>query len=77
MRCWARTARQVHHRQAAVGLVEPSAGRLWVHGSRAALAPRAAHALGIQTAFQEMTLVPDLSVLDNMLLPHAPQGPLA
>ena len=23
-----------------------------------------------------MTLVPDLSVLDNMLLPHAPQGPL-
>ena len=59
------------------GLVEPSAGRLWVHGSPAALrSPRAAHALGIQTAFQEMTLVPDLSVLDNMLLPYAPQGPL-
>ena len=39
----------------------------WVHGSPARLAARA-HALGIQTAFQEMTLVPDLSVLDNMLL---------
>ena len=31
------------------GLVEPSAGRLWVHGSPAALrSPRAAHALGIR-----------------------------
>ena len=36
--------------------------------------PRAAHALGIQTAFQEMTLVRDLTVLDNMLLPYAPMG---
>ena len=30
---------------------------------------------GIQTAFQEMTLVRDLTVLDNMLLPYAPQWP--
>ena len=31
------------------GLVEPSAGRLWVHGSPAALrSPRAAHALSIR-----------------------------
>ena len=34
--------------------------------------PRAAHRCGIQTAFQEMTLVRDLTVLDNMLLPYAP-----
>ena len=37
--------------------------------------PRAAHRYGIQTAFQEMTLVRDLTVLDNMLLPYAPLGP--
>ena len=36
--------------------------------------PRVAHALGVQTAFQEMTLVRDLTVLDNMLLPYAPIG---
>src|SRR3712207_8854008 len=34
--------------------------------------PGIAHARGIQTAFQEMTLVPDLTVLDNVLLPYAP-----
>ena len=32
------------------------------------------HRHGIQTAFQEMTLVRDLTVLDNMLLPYAPDG---
>ena len=36
--------------------------------------PTDAHRLGIQTAFQEMTLVRDLTVLDNMLLPYAPVG---
>ncbi|TIP31225.1 MAG: sugar ABC transporter ATP-binding protein, partial [Mesorhizobium sp.] len=34
-----------------------------------------AHACGVQTAFQEMTLIRDLSVLDNMLLPYASMGP--
>ena len=37
--------------------------------------PRESQARGIQTAFQEMTLVDDLTVLDNMLLPRAPAGP--
>jgi ribose transport system ATP-binding protein len=34
--------------------------------------PADAHRLGIQTAFQEMTLVRALTVAQNMLLPHAP-----
>ena len=29
----------------------------------------------MQTAFQEMTLVRDLTVLDNMMLPRGPGGP--
>lgn len=57
------------------GLILPNQGHINVLGQRARLSsPRVAHSLGIQTAFQEMTLVPDLSVLDNMMLPYAPQG---
>lgn len=57
------------------GLLRPNEGRIRIFGEEISVAsPRAAHRLGIQTAFQEMTLVSDLSVLDNMLLPYAPQG---
>ncbi|MHA6688679.1 sugar ABC transporter ATP-binding protein [Mesorhizobium sp. A556] len=57
------------------GLARPSDGKLRIFGQDTALGtPRAAHRLGIQTAFQEMTLVRDISVLDNMLLPYAPIG---
>ncbi|MBV7486682.1 sugar ABC transporter ATP-binding protein [Bordetella sp. BOR01] len=57
------------------GLIEPSGGHIEVDGQPVRLrSPRAAHALGIQTAFQEMTLVADLPVLDNMLMPYAPRG---
>ncbi len=59
------------------GLILPDAGGIEVFGEPARLrSPRAAHALGVQTAFQEMTLVHDLTVLDNMLLPYAPTGPI-
>ncbi|MER8959903.1 sugar ABC transporter ATP-binding protein [Mesorhizobium sp. M0701] len=59
------------------GLVRPDEGQITVLGEPAPLgSPRAAHAKGVQTAFQEMTLVRDLSVLDNMLLPYAPVGPI-
>jgi ribose transport system ATP-binding protein len=59
------------------GLVLPDAGGFRVFGEAVRLAaPRRAHAHGIQTAFQEMTLVRDLTVLDNMLLPYGPVGPL-
>ncbi len=58
------------------GLVLPDAGSFKIFGKETRLtSPRAAHARGIQTAFQEMTLVGDLTVLDNMLLPYGPVGP--
>ena len=58
------------------GLMAPDAGSFGVFGQAAALdSPRTAHRLGIQTAFQEMTLVRDLTVLDAMLMPYAPAGP--
>jgi len=59
------------------GLMSPDQGGFKVFGEAAALkSPRAAHALGIQTAFQEMTLVRDLTVLENVLLPYAPMNAL-
>ncbi len=58
------------------GLTLPDKGGFHVFGERVRLSsPRRAHAHGIQTAFQEMTLVRDLTVLDNMLLPYGPLGP--
>lgn len=57
------------------GLLRPDEGYISVFGQKTALkSPRVAHACGIQTAFQEMSLVRDLSVLDNMLMPYAPIG---
>jgi len=59
------------------GLLTPSGGSIEVFGRPVRLRqPRDAHAHGIQTAFQEMTLVADLSVLDNLLLSYAPLGRL-
>ncbi len=55
------------------GLILPDAGRFEIFGAALRLSsPRVAHAHGIQTAFQEMTLIRDLTVLDNMLLPYGP-----
>jgi ribose transport system ATP-binding protein len=55
------------------GLIVPDAGEFRIFGHDTRLtSPRAAHRHGIQTAFQEMTLIPDLPVLDNMLLPYGP-----
>ncbi len=55
------------------GLILPTIGSFRVFGEAALLhKPRAAHAHGIQTAFQELTMVRDLTVLDNMLLPYPP-----
>jgi ribose transport system ATP-binding protein len=59
------------------GLIQPDQGRLRVFGQEARLnTPRAAHRLGVQTAFQELTLLPDLTVAENILLPYQPTGPL-
>ncbi len=57
------------------GLEMQDSGQFRIFGKAAKISsPRVAHRLGIQTAFQEMTLVRDLCVLDAMLLPYAPQG---
>jgi ribose transport system ATP-binding protein len=53
------------------GLTQPNSGGLRVFGSPVRLSsPRDSQSHGIQTAFQEMTLVDSLTVLDNMLLPR-------
>lgn len=55
------------------GLLQPDSGSIEINGRSASLtSPRASHGHGVQTAFQEMTLVRDLTVLDNMMLPYAP-----
>jgi len=55
------------------GLMQPDSGTLNLDGREVRIdSPRTAHRLGIQTAFQEMTLVKDLTVLDNVLLNYAP-----
>ncbi|MHA1566189.1 MAG: sugar ABC transporter ATP-binding protein [Alphaproteobacteria bacterium] len=55
------------------GLIEPDTGDHLIFGETKRLSsPQTSHKHGIQTAFQEMTLVKDLTVLDNMLLPYAP-----
>lgn len=60
------------------GLMRPDQGAISVNGQRRVLrSPLDAHRCGIQTAFQELTLIDDLTVLENMLLPKAPIGPLA
>lgn len=59
------------------GLIQPDTGEILIDGGKAGLnGARAAHAAGIQTAFQELTLIPDLTVLDNMMLPRDAVGPL-
>jgi ribose transport system ATP-binding protein len=59
------------------GLLSPDSGSFRIFGQEKTLkTPRIAHALDIQTAFQEMTLVRDLTVLENVLLPYAPANPL-
>jgi ribose transport system ATP-binding protein len=59
------------------GLILPTTGSLSVFGQPAVLdSPRASHAHGIQTAFQELTTVRDLTVLDNMLMPYPPRNAL-
>ena len=58
------------------GLAQPDSGGFRLFGEEARFSsPRESQGRGIQTAFQEMTLIDDLTVLDNMLLPRGPTGP--
>jgi ribose transport system ATP-binding protein len=55
------------------GLLRPDAGEVRVGGTVTTIhGPREAHRLGIQTAFQEISLLPNLSVSQNLLLPYEP-----
>ena len=55
------------------GLIREDAGTVRVFGEAAAIGrPMRAHALGVQTAFQEMTLIDGMTVTQNMLLPYEP-----
>ena len=59
------------------GLILPDSGTIELFGQHVTLSrPAEAQRHGVQTAFQELTLVRDLTVADNMLLPRAPSGPL-
>jgi ribose transport system ATP-binding protein len=60
------------------GITRPDSGEIEVHGERLRRISTPAHAaqLGIGTAFQELSLVPTLTVADNLLLgiePHSPR----
>jgi ribose transport system ATP-binding protein len=51
------------------GLVRPDAGALSIYGHNVTrFTPRHAHALGVRTAFQEISLVKDLTVAQNFML---------
>ena len=55
------------------GLIRQDSGSVNLFGETVAIGrPARAHRLGIHTAFQEMTLVDDLTVTQNMLLPYEP-----
>jgi ribose transport system ATP-binding protein len=59
------------------GLAQPDAGDIAAFGRTVRIAsPRDAHALGIRTAFQEISLVKDLTVAQNFLLMEEPVGRL-
>ena len=55
------------------GLVRPDFGEVRIGDAQLGFgSPKRSHAAGIQTAFQEMTLVEGLTVTQNMLLPYEP-----
>jgi ribose transport system ATP-binding protein len=57
------------------GILRPDGGEVWVRGQKVDFhEPHDAHRHGLQTAFQELTLAPDLTVLENMVLAYEPTG---
>ncbi len=52
------------------GLARPDSGEIWLGGTKVVLSrPADAYRRGVRTAFQELSLVRDLSVAQNILLP--------
>lgn len=59
------------------GVLQPDAGTLSVRGEQTVLrSPEAARAAGIGTVFQELTLLPHLTVAENLLLGDSPRNRL-
>jgi ribose transport system ATP-binding protein len=57
------------------GIVSPDSGRIEIEGTT--FTPGTlmeARAAGVSTAFQELSVMPNLSVADNLLLPHLVKG---
>jgi general nucleoside transport system ATP-binding protein len=55
-----------------IGYCRPDAGAVLVAGRERAIAsPRAAHALGLGTVYQHFTLVPAMTVTENLVLARA------
>ena len=58
------------------GLIPPDAGTISVEGRQVVIgSTQAAEKLGIGTVFQELTLMPWMTVAENLLLRHEPHGP--
>ncbi|MDR5753248.1 MULTISPECIES: sugar ABC transporter ATP-binding protein [unclassified Caballeronia] len=57
------------------GLMQPDSGSIAVMGRDVSMKnPMDAHRAGVQTAFQEMTLVRDLTVAQNLMMSYEPTG---
>lgn len=55
------------------GLMQPDTGSISIMGRAVTMrTPQDAHRAGVQTAFQEMTLVKDLTVAQNLLMSYEP-----
>lgn len=55
------------------GVVSPDEGSITVDGQQVTLSsPQAAHQLGISAVYQEFSLVPDMTVSENIWLTHEP-----
>jgi ribose transport system ATP-binding protein len=58
------------------GVLRPDEGSVSIKGELVELAgPQAAQALGVGTVFQELTLLPWMTVAENLLLGREPHGP--
>lgn len=58
------------------GVIAPDGGSVRLDGQELALgSPARARAAGISTAFQELSLLPDLTVAENLLFGREPLGP--
>ena len=59
------------------GRLHPDAGEIRIHGRAVEISgPERAHALGVWTVFQELTLLPWMTVAENLLIRREPRGRL-